>query len=285
MDWADVNGDRLPDYLTNYEWSGLVRLSFHPGLEKVKSVDSWPSVDIGQIKNAESIVLSGFDGDGHVDGDEDIADLDSDWNTPYDAIKLVWCENPGAGKPEQRQPWKRHLIYRGQEFYTKPQLGVDDIDGDRRPDLVLQPESRQTIYFFRNTGAENWELVRIPKPPETQWRSRPTHVFDLNGDGKQGIIGFLIQDEGYLPKDKAAVYWVEYEGKEPRADNWKTHIIKWGDDYNGRDTYVGEKWDQAFFHDVDGDGDIDIIANCGEYGTNDGPPAALAMLWFENPMK
>jgi hypothetical protein len=100
LDWADVNGDRLPDYLTNYEWSGLVRLSFHPGLEKVKSVDSWPSVDIGQIKNAESIVLSGFDGDGHVDGDEDIADLDSDWNTPYDAIKLVWCENPGAGKPE-----------------------------------------------------------------------------------------------------------------------------------------------------------------------------------------
>ncbi len=46
---------------------------------------------------------------------------------------------------------------------------------------------------------------------------------------------------------------------------------------------IGEKWDQAFLYDVDHDGDTDIIANCAEYGTDDGPP--LAVVWFENPMK
>ena len=34
---------------------------------------------------------------------------------------------------------------------------------------------------------------------------------------------------------------------------------------------------------MDHDGDTDIVANCEEYGTHDGPPVALAMVWFENP--
>ena len=78
---------------------------------------------------------------------------------------------------------------------------------------------------------------------------------------------------------------MEYEGKEPHADNWTTHVIKWGDGYDGKDNHVGEKWDQAFLYDVDHDGDTDIIANCKEYGTDYLPPVALAVVWFENPMK
>ena len=74
---------------------------------------------------------------------------------------------------------------------------------------------------------------------------------------------------------------MEYEGKEPHADNWTTHVIKWGDGYNGNVKYVGEKCDQAFLYDVDRDGDTDIIANCVDYF----PPVALAVVWFENPMK
>jgi hypothetical protein len=36
---------------------------------------------------------------------------------------------------------------------------------------------------------------------------------------------------------------------------------------------------------VDHDGDTDIIANCVEYGTDYWPPVALAVVWFEKPMK
>ena len=62
---------------------------------------------------------------------------------------------------------------------------------------------------------------------------------------------------------------MEYEGREPRADNWKTHVIKWGDGCDRCGTYVGEKQDQAFFYEVDHDGDIDIVASCEKYGPND----------------
>ena len=407
LDWADVNKDGLPDCLTSYELSGSVRLSFHPGVDKIKTLDSWPSVDIGQLEKANYIVLGDLDGDSNVDaaicsgesssvkivwgppdaqvtqaakwqdggnipsaqgiahylylkikdlngdgaddlvlgseshppdylngdrvtglswiespkntkarrdlskwrthqidpaphcfstygfvfadfdvdGDEDIASLDSGWYTPSEEIKLVWWENPGTGKAEQRQPWTRHMIYQGPEVYSKPQLGIGDIDGNGRPDVVVQSDSHDAIYLFKNKGTEDWQLVKIPKPTDTQWRSGPTRIFDLNGDGKQDIVGFLVHDNGYLPTDKAAVYWMEYEGKEPHADNWTTHVIKWGDGYDSNDLHVGEKWDQAFFYDVDHDGDTDIIANCGEYGTDYWPPVALAVVWFENPMK
>ncbi|MFC1765020.1 FG-GAP repeat domain-containing protein [Planctomycetota bacterium] len=404
--WADVNRDGLLDYLTSYESSGVVRLSFHPGVDKIKTLDNWPSVDIGQLEKANFIVSGDLDDDGNVDaaicsgkhsnvkivwgppadqvtqaskwldggnipsaqgiahylylkikdlngdgaddlvlggqssppyltgdrvtglswieapknkkarrdlskwrthqidpspycfstygfvfgdfdvdGDEDIAGLDSGWYTPSDQIKLIWWENPGTGKPEQRRPWTRHLIYQGPEVYSKPQLGVGDIDGNGQPDLVVQAERHDAIYLFKNKGTEDWQLVKIPKPTDTQWRSGPIRIFDLNGDGKQDIVGFLVQNGGYLPTDKAAVYWMEYEGKEPHADNWTTHVIKWGDGYAGKDNYMGEKWDQAVLYDVDRDGDTDIIANCMEYGTDYFPPVALAVVWFENPMK
>jgi hypothetical protein len=109
--------------------------------------------------------------------------------------------------------------------------------------VAVQPESHETVYFLKHKGAEDWQPVKIPKPTDTQWRSGPTRIFDLNGDGKQDIVGFLVHDNGYLPTDKAAVYWMEYEGKEPHADNWTTHVIKRGDGYDGKDLHVGEKWD------------------------------------------
>jgi len=114
-------------------------------------------------------------------------------------------------------------------------------------------------------------------------------VGDLDGDGKMELVGMLIrtQAQGKLPADKAAVYMMTYEGKRPAADNWTTHVIKWGDGDGAKGlntSKTGEKWDHCRFADVDGDGDLDIIGNCEEY-YSEKFETIIGVAWLENPGK
>jgi hypothetical protein len=402
LDRADVNGDGLPDFVTNYELSGYIRITFHPGFEDVKK--RWPAVTIGRGSNSESSALADLDGDGNVDaafvhggeatsskdkpglriiwgpssekvmdpaawidggdvplsigeyqynyvksrdmngdgfpdviaggrgtkvktgirwfeapanpaerrdlskwalhlldpecegghgfrfgdidgdGDDDMANANTDFDTPEDAEAIYWYENPGPSSPEVKLPWPKHLVYKGPEFFTKEVVDVGDLDGDGKNDLVIQTENE--IYWFKNQGASpvSFERVVIPKDPRTQWRGRNIKIIDLNGDGRMDIAGMLIHVDGQLPKDKAAIFWMEYTGNRPEAGGWLTHVIKWADGFEGYGTWQGEKWDQFDFIDLDGDGDLDIIANCEEYHTGLFE-AILAVQWFENPMR
>jgi len=222
-------------------------------------------------------------GDIDMDGDADIAISSKDWDTPKGKARLYWYENPGPGSNAQREPWPRYEIHDGDVFYTKTQVDIGDLDGDGRNDLVIQSEDQ--VYLFRNQGGSpiQWERIMIPKPDITKFRTRPIRLADINGDGKLDIIGALIHNEGYLPADKAAVFWMEYEGEAPGADNWTTHVIKWGDGYDGKAVFVGEKWDQMMFEDIDRDGDLDIVANVEEYhGRGPARKVYLAVVWFEN---
>jgi hypothetical protein len=68
---------------------------------------------------------------------------------------------------------------------------------------------------------------------------------------------------------------------EQTTAGWHTHGIKWGDGFLGLGRFNGEKWDQLLVHDVDGDGDPDLIANCEEYNRL---RSIIAVVWFENPL-
>lgn len=250
--------------------------------EQRRDLSKWTVYEIDPAWfSGHGFVLADIDGD----GDTDIADGNEDWDTPKGAEEVAWFENPGQGSAEQKQPWKKHLIHQGPAFYTKTQLDVNDLDGDNRKDIVMQSET--DMYYFRNVGGKpvQWKLTKIPKPEYAQQRARPTRIVDLNGDGRMDLVGVTIHKDGLLPADKAAIFWMEYSGKEPLANNWTTHVIKWGDGYNGEQIFVGEKWDQYMFYDVDGDGDLDIVANCEEY--HDPRPTRkrvyVAVAWFENP--
>jgi len=238
------------------------------------------------IHDIDSKSLSGHsfefcDVDG--DGDEDIINCNADWNTRESQEHVVWYENPGAESDTQKRPWKRHTIYEGSEFFSKPRIAVGDLDNDGRVDFCV-PTS-DAIFYFRKTSVSpvTWERIVIAKDETTKWLQRPLAMADVNADGKLDLVGMLIYDfKKKLPADKAAVYAMTYDGTRPTSDNWSTHVIKWGDGTPKTGEWHGEKWDHCRFVDVDGDGDIDIVGNCEEHHDED-HRAIIGVVWFENP--
>jgi hypothetical protein len=292
----DVNRDGATDIVSggrvhggNQRKGGVIWIEAPSNQADRRDLSKWAVHDIDPDQySAHGLALTDID----ADGDKDIALANADFDTPEDEEKVLWYENPGKGAPAQKGPWPIHVIYRGSEFYGKPQIATADLDGDGLEDLFTQ--TAQDIYWFRKTGVGpvSWEMVRIEKAPAAQWLSRPVRVVDLNGDGRLDLVGMLVHEDRILPGDKAAAFWMEYRGDKPRADNWTTHVIKWGSGRMMRLSMFGEKWDQANFADVDRDGDLDIVANCEEWWVDEGDyrffwnrlldPISVSVVWFEN---
>jgi len=292
----DVNGDGAIDIISggrihagNKHKGGVVWIEAPVKPSDRRDLAKWQVHDIDPDQfSAHALVPEDIDGD----GDQDIVLANADFDTPENEKKILWYENPGTGSPAQKQPWKIHVIYQGPEFYVKPQIAIADLDQDGLRDLITQTE--KDVYWFRKTGLKpvTFEKIVIPKDPVARQLSRGIKVADINNDGKLEIIGFLIHQNGNLPQDKASVFWMGYSGPKPKADNWKTHVIKWGSGKTMVLPIFGEKWDLAEITDVDRDGDLDIVANCEEWWEEDiefrffwdkaVKANSVAVVWFEN---
>lgn len=223
------------------------------------------------IPSGHGFVLHDIDGDGFLD----LVINNADWDTPDEEEAVLLYRNPGP--PGFERPWPKFVLYQSPEFYGKEQVAVGDLDGDGRPDIAAQSENFVHLFYNRTEpgGALQFEHVLVEKPPALRWRSRPLALADLNGDGRLDIVGAAIHRDGLLPKDVAAVWWLEQTGA-----GWRPHVIKWGSGFLGLGTFNGEKWDRLIPYDVDGDGDLDLLANVEEFNRLQ---SYLAVVWFENP--
>jgi hypothetical protein len=295
----DVNGDGAPDIVAGgrvhartKRTGGVIWIEAPRDPSLRRDLGAWRVHDIDPLQlSGHGLVPVDLD----RDGDLDIALANADFDTPEAEEKILWYENPGRGTEKQKCPWPSHTIYQGPEFHGKPQIAAADLDGDGLTDLVTQvPDS---IYFFRATALApvRFERVVIPKHPAARFPGRTVRVADFNGDGRPDILGMLVHRDGTLPPDKAAVFWMEFAGAFPGPDNWTTHVIKWGSGRTMDLSIFGEKWDLAQAVDIDGDGDLDIAANCEEWWEADiefrffGDPfidnQSVAVVWFENRLR
>jgi hypothetical protein len=184
-----------------------------------------------------------------VDLDED-GDLDlllSDRKGPHRGVR--WLENPGRAESE----WKNRFIA-GQDREVMF-LSRADADGDGKPDLVVAVREAPLL-LLRAKGRLEWEPLEIPMPPNTGG-GKAASVGDLDGDGKPD---FVVSCEGATGA-KSGVFWLRGGAWEPREISGP----------------AGTKFDLVPLLDVDGDGDLDVLA-CEEIEN-------LGVFWYENPSK
>ncbi len=143
-----------------------------------------------------------------------------------------------------------------------------DLNGDGRLDLVtLVAQEHEAVIAFINEGEGKFERFNIATAGHPLFGATSMVVEDLNRDGKPDIIftngdAFDTQTD---PKPYHGVQWLENLGKMQFA----VHDI--GRFYGTANAVAG---------DLDGDGDLDIVASSWLNYWDD--PKRQALVWFEN---
>ncbi len=270
----DLDGD--PDILiggrANPKNGSLIGLRWieNPG-EDARDISAW------KIHSIDADLWSGhgFDlVDLDLDGDLDVIVNSADFDTPKEARAIIWYENPG--KDSMSQPWPKHVIDTDPEYFYKVKVAAGDLDGDGLVDLVC-PIADDRIAFFKRKSKKttDFEKIIIPKQGAAVQLQRHVAVVDMNNDGKMDLLcgalhyfqrkksyGYDFRN-GYIAPDRLVLFWLENDGSVEDAANWKTHPIKMSYGFNGTE-WRGEKIDNVLAKDMDGDGDLDVIANSEE---------------------
>ncbi|MCB1095574.1 MAG: VCBS repeat-containing protein [Verrucomicrobiae bacterium] len=193
-----------------------------------------------------SLIAADMDGD----GDDDV--LISDRKGAGRGI--YWLERP-ASPAESR--WPRHDI--GGSDHEILFIAHGDLDQDGQLDVAAS--AKEKLMWFRRTE-DTWKPHEIPLPSGVG-TGKSVAICDVNADGKNDLVFSCENARGEL----SGMRWMSWEAS-PITGPWSNHEIAGSH---------GIKFDRVVPHDIDGDGDLDMI--CCEERAN------LGVIWYENPAK
>ncbi len=187
--------------------------------------------------------------------------------------------------------WKGHFVREikeeGNYYYDFANLPMD-VDGDGWMDTAGAAWHNKMVYWVRNPGKAGgpWQVFEIDTPGNME----TAMAYDINGDGQLDILPNIMTDAAWYEyrRDASAPQGVRWQ-KHPLPKEAAGHGIGAGDvNSDGRcdvvtprgwleQTADGWQWRPEFelgyagipilVHDVDGDGDSDIIWGLGHnYG-------------------
>jgi hypothetical protein len=249
---GDVNRDGRPDVVIVDNLRGDLWWFENPGRGKI--TQPWARHRITtpkEVPGAYDVALADIDGD----GDLDVAASSWRFGNRFD-----WFEN--AGTPGDGSRWVRHLIDEAQETRT---VAFADFNGDGRPDLLGSARVGNLVVWYENPGRPatgRWKRHVIDDRTQLPVHGHPV---DLDGDGDLDVVMAFGLAGTAGSKDTHQVVWYENVGKPGKGETWKKHVVA--------DSF--EQGFEAVAADLDGDGDLDIIATAW------GPRGRL--VWFENP--
>jgi len=184
-----------------------------------------------------------FDGD----GDTDVA-----FCNRYGS--LWWSESSGGAAPT----FTTRLL---DEYYDCRAVYAADVDGDRDLDLMAASAIGQgDVRWYENTGGSPVQFS-VHVIPTTGVDFFALHAADLNGDH---VIDILTGTGPSGPSSSQLAWHENLGGRPPTfAENEVSPNLVWVTSIETED--------------IDGDGDIDIVA-----GSNDWDDPSLRIAWYEN---
>jgi hypothetical protein len=143
-----------------------------------------------------------------------------------------------------------------------------DINEDRRMDIVvLFAQEHETVVAFINRGGLQFEPMTIYAAPHPNWGSSGIQTVDLDKDGDLDVLmthGDTFDDQ--ILKPYHGIQWLENRGTYPFVEHNLANL-------------AGVHRAQAA--DMDGDGDLDVVA-CALVSSEEPATAALpAVVWLE----
>jgi mono/diheme cytochrome c family protein len=145
---------------------------------------------------------------------------------------------------------------------------VADIDRDRRADVVvLFAQEHEMVVAFLNRGGMQFERQLIYQAPHPVWGSSGIQVVDLDGDGDLDVLmtnGDSFDDA--IKKPYHGITWLENRGTYPFTEHT---LAKLGGVH------------RAQAADMDGDGDLDIVACALGWQHDEDAKKAPKLVWLE----
>ncbi|MBN1419240.1 MAG: VCBS repeat-containing protein [Planctomycetes bacterium] len=255
-DIADVNRDGRPDIVCGWEQAAQVRLYLsRPG---DRERPAWDAVQVTPGRAAggvEDAAFADLDGDGRIDV---LAACESQ--------KLIVAWAPAAkGDLARADAWTSAPIPSAPPMAWMNVEAVE-IDGRCGIDIVAAGKQKGAgLYWFESPEDPRdlaaWRAHAID--PSISWAMSVIPA-DLDGDGDPDIV---------LTDRPQVIAWYEHPGFDHLSERpWKKHVIQ-----DGGGPYL---W--GLLHDIDGDGEKDILAAtfAPERGAD---PQKTAITWWRAP--
>ena len=199
-------------------------------------------------------------GDINGDGRPDLIRPEVWFEAPEDIRNGKWVEHPLGLLADESE----------MKIKDTAQIYVQDVNEDGLADIIATAAHDYGIFWYeqkRNGNEISWKKHLIDK----SWSQvHAVQLADIDGDGKPELIAgkrFMAHNGGDPGEfEPLGIYWYKPK-KEGDSVTWEKHIITYDEGFGSGMNIVA--------HDMDGDGDIDIVTT-GKYG---GP------IWIENGLK